>query len=141
MSRTCCSRDLQLHATGDQGPVTKSGKAVHLPLAVRGRGGPAHLCTGPCRAAARAAHSLADAYDRGETFYAAVGRLHLATRHEQEGGDLVTANGGQIVGEEYYPLDHRDYRETVGGGGGKKIAASSADVVFNTIVRLAYAVL
>jgi len=43
--------------------------------------------------------------------------------------ELVTANGGQIVGEEYYPLDHLDYRETV-----KRITASKADVVFNTIV-------
>jgi branched-chain amino acid transport system substrate-binding protein len=43
--------------------------------------------------------------------------------------ELVTANGGQVVGEEYYPLDHVDYRETV-----ERIAASGADVVFNTIV-------
>ncbi len=42
---------------------------------------------------------------------------------------LVTANGGTIVGEEYYPLDHLEYGETV-----KKIMASGADVVFNTIV-------
>jgi branched-chain amino acid transport system substrate-binding protein len=27
---------------------------------------------------------------------------------------LVTANGGAIVGEEYYPLDHMEYGETVG---------------------------
>ena len=43
--------------------------------------------------------------------------------------DVVTANGGSIVGEEYFPLDHMDYRETVA-----RIAASGADVVFNTIV-------
>jgi len=42
---------------------------------------------------------------------------------------LVTANGGTIVGEEYYPLDHMEYGETV-----KKIMASGAEVVFNTIV-------
>jgi branched-chain amino acid transport system substrate-binding protein len=42
---------------------------------------------------------------------------------------LVTAHGGEIVGEEYHPLDHLDYRETV-----RNIAASRADVVFNTIV-------
>jgi branched-chain amino acid transport system substrate-binding protein len=41
----------------------------------------------------------------------------------------VTANGGSIVGEEYFPLDHTDYRATV-----EKIIASGADVVFNTIV-------
>jgi urea transport system substrate-binding protein len=42
---------------------------------------------------------------------------------------LVTANGGSIVGEEYFPLDHMEYGETV-----KKIMASGAEVVFNTIV-------
>jgi len=41
----------------------------------------------------------------------------------------VTANGGSIVGEEYFPLDHTDYRETV-----DKIMSSGADVVFNTTV-------
>jgi ABC-type branched-subunit amino acid transport system substrate-binding protein len=43
--------------------------------------------------------------------------------------EVVTANGGTIVGEEYYPLDHTDYRATV-----ERIAASGADAVFNTIV-------
>src|SRR5215813_12310380 len=43
--------------------------------------------------------------------------------------ELVTANGGSIVGEEYFPLDHADYRETI-----RKIESSSAEVVFNTTV-------
>ena len=43
--------------------------------------------------------------------------------------EVVTANGGAIVGEEYFPLDHTDYGETV-----DKIMSSGADVVFNTIV-------
>jgi ABC-type branched-subunit amino acid transport system substrate-binding protein len=43
--------------------------------------------------------------------------------------EVVASNGGSIVGEEYFPLDHTDYRETV-----EKITASGADVVFNTIV-------
>jgi ABC-type branched-subunit amino acid transport system substrate-binding protein len=42
---------------------------------------------------------------------------------------VVTANGGTIIGEEYYPLDHTDYGATV-----ERIAASGADAVFNTIV-------
>ena len=41
----------------------------------------------------------------------------------------VTANGGTIVGEEYFPLDHADYAQTV-----EKIRSSGAEVVFNTIV-------
>jgi urea transport system substrate-binding protein len=43
--------------------------------------------------------------------------------------EIVTARGGEIVGEEYYPLDHTDYAATV-----DRITSSGADVVFNTIV-------
>ncbi len=43
--------------------------------------------------------------------------------------DVVRAHGGEIVGEEYFPLDHMDYRRTV-----EKIMASKTEVVFNTIV-------
>jgi branched-chain amino acid transport system substrate-binding protein len=42
---------------------------------------------------------------------------------------VVTANGGEIVGEEYFPLDHTDYGKTI-----EKILSSRADVVFNTTV-------
>lgn len=41
----------------------------------------------------------------------------------------VRANGGEIVGEEYFPLDTVDFRRTV-----RQIMASGTDVVFNTIV-------
>ncbi len=51
---------------------------------------------------------------------------HVMNRKVRE---LVTANGGEIVGEEYHPLDRMDYRETV-----QRIVASGADTVFNTIV-------
>src|SRR6266567_4593514 len=43
--------------------------------------------------------------------------------------ELVTANGGKIVGEEYFPLDHTDYGRTV-----DKIMSSGAEVVFNMTV-------
>jgi len=43
--------------------------------------------------------------------------------------EIVTARGGEIVGEEYFPLDHTDYRKTV-----EHIVASGAEVVFNTTV-------
>ena len=42
---------------------------------------------------------------------------------------VVRANGGEIVGEEYFPLDHTDYDATI-----EKIIASGTEVVFNTIV-------
>jgi ABC-type branched-subunit amino acid transport system substrate-binding protein len=43
--------------------------------------------------------------------------------------EVATANGGEIVGEEYWPLEHTDYGETV-----ERIMSSRAEVVFNTIV-------
>ena len=48
--------------------------------------------------------------------------------------EAVTANGGSIVGEEYFPLDHGDYRHTI-----EKIMASGTDVVFNTTVPPGFA--
>ena len=41
----------------------------------------------------------------------------------------VMANGGTIVGEEYFPVEHADYGRTV-----DKIMSSGAEVVFNTTV-------
>ena len=43
--------------------------------------------------------------------------------------EVVTAEGGEIVGEEYFPLDHTDYEQVV-----EDIMATGAEVVFNTIV-------
>ena len=43
--------------------------------------------------------------------------------------DVVTSRGGEIVGEEYFPLDHTEYARVVAD-----IMTSGADVVFNTIV-------
>jgi ABC-type branched-subunit amino acid transport system substrate-binding protein len=43
--------------------------------------------------------------------------------------EVVTANGGSIVGEDYFPLEHADYGATV-----EKIISSGAEVVFNTTV-------
>jgi len=43
--------------------------------------------------------------------------------------EAVSAEGGSIVGEEYFPLDHADYSGTI-----DRIMSSGAEVVFNTIV-------
>ena len=43
--------------------------------------------------------------------------------------EVVAANGGEIVQEAYFPLEHTDYRECVG-----EIVSNGAEVVFNTIV-------
>jgi ABC-type branched-subunit amino acid transport system substrate-binding protein len=42
---------------------------------------------------------------------------------------VVTAEGGTIVGEEYFPLDHTDYAPII-----DRIMSSGTEVVFNTIV-------
>lgn len=42
---------------------------------------------------------------------------------------IVTTLGGSIVGEDYHPMDHMEYRATA-----EHIMASGAEVVFNTIV-------
>ena len=72
---------------------------------------------------------MVDAKNRSKEVLPAVGRLYLATHDEQEVRQVVTANGGAIVGEEYFPLDHNDYGKTI-----DKITSSGAEVVFNTIV-------
>ncbi|HEX4341270.1 MAG TPA: substrate-binding protein [Polyangiaceae bacterium] len=51
---------------------------------------------------------------------------HLLNKKARE---VVTANGGTIVGEEYFPLDHADYGKTI-----EKILESGTEVVFNTTV-------
>ncbi|NGZ09596.1 MAG: ABC transporter substrate-binding protein [Nitrospira sp. LK70] len=43
--------------------------------------------------------------------------------------EVVSGHGGTIVGEEYFPRDHTDYRATI-----EKIMSSGAEVVFNTTV-------
>lgn len=43
--------------------------------------------------------------------------------------DVVTSRGGEIVGEEYFPLDHTEYARVAAD-----IMTSGAEVVFNTIV-------
>jgi ABC-type branched-subunit amino acid transport system substrate-binding protein len=43
--------------------------------------------------------------------------------------EVATAHDGAILGEEYFPLDHGDYRECV-----ERIMSSEAEVVFNMTV-------
>jgi ABC-type branched-subunit amino acid transport system substrate-binding protein len=51
---------------------------------------------------------------------------HVMNRKVHE---VASANGGEILGEEYFPLDHAAWGETI-----DRINASGADVVFNTTV-------
>ena len=51
---------------------------------------------------------------------------HVMNRKVHE---VASANGGEIVGEEYFPIDHADWGETV-----DRINSGGADLVFNTTV-------
>jgi branched-chain amino acid transport system substrate-binding protein len=43
--------------------------------------------------------------------------------------EVASANGGEVLGEEYYPIDYADWAETV-----ERINSSGAHIVFNTTV-------
>jgi branched-chain amino acid transport system substrate-binding protein len=47
----------------------------------------------------------------------------------EEVRQIVTAKGGEIVEEDYYPLDHTEYGEAI-----DRIMSGGAEVVFNTTV-------
>jgi branched-chain amino acid transport system substrate-binding protein len=51
---------------------------------------------------------------------------HVMNRKVHE---VASANGGEIVGEEYFPIDHADWAGTV-----ERINARGTDLVFNTTV-------
>jgi branched-chain amino acid transport system substrate-binding protein len=115
-----------------KGPVVVEGKRLYIyPEQYEGQeSDPLIFCTGPVPA---------QQVDRfipwlmretgAKTFYLPSADYiwpHVLNARVRE---VVTANGGEVVGEEYFPLDHEDYRATVG-----RIAATGTDVVFNTTV-------
>jgi ABC-type branched-subunit amino acid transport system substrate-binding protein len=115
-----------------KGPVVEEGKTLYIyPEQYEGQEcDPLIFCTGPVPA--QQVDPLIPWLMRetgAKTFYLPSADYiwpHVLNARVKE---VVAENGGSIVGEEYYPLDHLDYRETV-----ERITASGADVVFNTIV-------
>ena len=115
-----------------KGPVVVEGKTLYIyPEQYEGQeSDPLIFCTGPVPA--QQVDPLIPWLMRetgAKTFYLPSADYiwpHVLNRRVKE---VVEANGGSIVGEEYFPLDHTDYRETVA-----RITASGADAVFNTIV-------
>ena len=115
-----------------KGPVVVEGKTLYIyPEQYEGQeSDPLIFCTGPVPA------QQVDPFipwlmreTGAKTFYLPSADYiwpHVMNARVRE---VVTANGGEIVGEEYFPLDHEDYRATV-----ERIAATGADVVFNTTV-------
>jgi ABC-type branched-subunit amino acid transport system substrate-binding protein len=115
-----------------KGPVVTDGKTLYIyPEQYEGQeADPLIFCTGPVPA------QQVDPFipwlmreTGAQTFYLPSADYiwpHVMNARVRE---VVTANGGSIVGEEYFPLDHSDYRATV-----DRITATGADVVFNTTV-------
>jgi branched-chain amino acid transport system substrate-binding protein len=115
-----------------KGPAVVEGKRLYIyPEQYEGQeSDPLIFCTGPVPA--QQVDPLIPWLMRetgAKTFYLPSADYiwpHVLNKRVRE---VVAENGGSIVGEEYFPLDHTDYRATV-----EKITASGADVVFNTIV-------
>jgi len=115
-----------------KGPVVDEGKTLYIyPEQYEGQeSDPLIFCTGPVPA--QQVDPLIPWLMRetgAKTFYLPSADYiwpHVLNGRVKE---VVAANGGSIAGEEDFPLDHTDYRETV-----ERITASGADVVFNTIV-------
>jgi ABC-type branched-subunit amino acid transport system substrate-binding protein len=115
-----------------KGPAVTEGKTLYIyPEQYEGQeSDPLIFCTGPVPA------QQIDPFipwlmqhTGAKTFYLPSADYiwpHVMNAHVRE---IATANGGTVVGEEYFPLDHTDYRETV-----DRIISTGADVVFNTIV-------
>jgi branched-chain amino acid transport system substrate-binding protein len=115
-----------------KGPVVEKGKTLYIyPEQYEGEeSDPLIFCTGPVPAQQIDLFIPWLMRETGaRTFYFPSADYiwpHVLNRRVRES---VTANGGAIVGEEYFPLDHTDYAATV-----ERITSSGADVVFNTIV-------
>ena len=110
-------RHLQLDAPGHQGTGRRpGGDALPLPGAVRGPGvPPADLLHRPGAGAAdRAVLPVADAARPGRRrFYMPSADYIWPHTLNKKVREVVSAEGGEIVGEEYFPLDHIDYERVV----------------------------
>src|SRR5919201_442658 len=115
-----------------KGPVVVEGKTLYIyPEQYEGQeADPLIFCTGPVPA--QQVDPLIPWLMRetgAKTFYLPSADYIWPHVLNERVKKVVADNGGSIVGEEYFPLDHTDYRATV-----EKITATGADVVFNTIV-------
>jgi ABC-type branched-subunit amino acid transport system substrate-binding protein len=115
-----------------KGPAVVEGKTLYIyPEQYEGQeSDPLIFCTGPVPA--QQVEPLIPwlmQHTDARTFYLPSADYVWPHVMNQKVREVVTARGGSIVGEEYFPLDHTDYRQTV-----DKIMSSGAQVVFNTTV-------
>lgn len=115
-----------------KGPAVAEGKTLYIyPEQYEGQeSDPLIFCTGPVPAQQLDPLIPRLMKDTGaRSFYLPSADYiwpHVMNKRVRE---LVTANGGTIVGEEYSPLDQVEFGATV-----EKIMSSGAEVVFNTLV-------
>src|SRR5437773_4208603 len=113
-----------------KGPAVVNGKKLYIyPEQYEGQEcDPLFYCTGPVPAQQVEPLILWLMQQTGaKKFYLPSADYILPHTMNKKFSEAVTANGGAIVGEEYFPLDHSDYAKTI-----DEIASSGAEVVFNT---------
>lgn len=125
------------------GILSSTRQAIKGPVAVEGQklyiypehyeGGESHpliFCTGPGPAQQLVPFIPWLMQQAGaRSFYCPSADYIWPHRMNQKLREVVAAHGGQVVGEEYFPIDHTDYRDLV-----DRIMSSKADVVFNSII-------
>src|SRR4051794_5986070 len=115
-----------------KGPVVHGAKTLYIyPEQYEGReSDPLIFCTGPVPAQQVEPFIPWLMKETGaKTFYLPSADYVWPRVMNSKVREVATANGGSIVGEEYFALDHTDYRETV-----QRIISTGVDVVFNTTV-------
>jgi ABC-type branched-subunit amino acid transport system substrate-binding protein len=115
-----------------KGPAVVDGKTLYIyPEQYEGQeSDPLIFCTGPVPAQQVDPLIPWLMHETGARTFALPSADYIWPRVlNQKVREVVTANGGAIVEEDYFPLDHMDYDEVV-----DEIMARGADVVFNTIV-------
>ena len=130
-STSCSAASTARHGRPSKAPSSSGAEALHLPRAVRGPGmRPADLLHRPGAGAAdRAAVPVADAAHRREALLPAVGRLHLAACAEREGARGRDRRRRHHRRRGVPPARPHGLRPDR-----RRIMASGAEVVFNTIV-------
>jgi branched-chain amino acid transport system substrate-binding protein len=115
-----------------KGPAVKEGKKLYIyPEQYEGQEcDPLIFCTGPVPAQQLESFVPWLVQTTGaKKFYCPSADYIWPHTMNQKLREVAAAHGGSIVGEEYFPLDHTDYKATV-----EKIMSSGTEIVFNTTV-------
>ncbi|MGZ4740437.1 MAG: substrate-binding protein [Ilumatobacteraceae bacterium] len=115
-----------------KGPAVEQGKTLYIyPEQYEGQEcDPLIFCTGPVPAQqVEPLFPWLMRHTGARTFYMPSADYIWPHTMNKKVREVVGAEGGSVVGEEYFPMDHMDYEGVVAD-----IMASGADVVFNTIV-------